>query len=177
MSLLEIRNEILNEFFEVDGNVATITFNFESVEEIIEENYGKGKKIKSDFFTKIDETLDLLPRKMKLRILIHFNNFDFDVNYFMDLVKKNLNFNNLERIIFEQRKIKRTFLMLGFGVSFFILYFLSLNYNFPQILTEIFNIAAWVFIWEAVTIFFIEFKDERRHHRNLKKRLLEFKII
>lgn len=69
-----------------------------------------------------------------------------------------------------RENLKKTITMLGVGLlPLFLKIFLHLFVGLGNEFTEIINIAAWVFLWEAVDLFFIKRVELRKVQlRNLK---------
>ena len=53
----------------------------------------------------------------------------------------------------------------------FILNNYSYNFILEDIISEILNITAWVFIWEAVTIYLLDHNERNYKNRKIYKRI------
>ena len=154
--------------------------------EIGAENYGDifsyynldgAEVLDSEFNNFLEAKADSIPLKYDLVLNFHIKNPDAYKEQEIKFAVKE----NYEREIHAiNRKIHNntmfSFYMLLSGILLFATYILLLYFKAPDIITIIFEIATWVFLWETVDSFFLE----RRHlkHERLKKyRLMKSKII
>lgn len=131
----------------------------------------------SEFNAFLETKADAIPMKYDLTLNFHVNNPDEAKEQEIKFALKE----NYEREIHAiNRKMHRNNLfslyMLMMGFIFFGLYVAIVQLDFYFAIKVVFEIATWVFFWEAVDSFFLE----RRHLKieRLKKfRLLNSKIV
>ena len=73
----ELRKELLENYFTLDGNVATLKLIYDSFIELVNLNFGdeKVEKLNDKLFSDISEAISLLPRNYKLNLEIVIKDF------------------------------------------------------------------------------------------------------
>jgi len=73
----EIQLEILQHYFTVENNVATLKLIYDTFSELINPNFGDDKieKLNDKLFSDIKEAVSLLPKKFKLNLHIVIKDF------------------------------------------------------------------------------------------------------
>lgn len=131
----------------------------------------------SEFNAFLETKADAIPMKHELTLNFHVKEPDEAKEQEIKFALKE----NYEREIHAiNRKMHRnnifSLYMLLMGFLFFVVYITIVHFNLYFAIKVIFEIATWVFFWEAVDSFFLE----RRHlkiERLKKYRLLKSKIV
>lgn len=122
-------------------------------------SYGEGENvaISGEVASFIDHSLKAIPPKENIKIVLRGNCISEDEQPVYEKSIKNY----YENIFLDvKRDLKRNtifslLLALAGGIYFMFIWLLSLAIDVP-ILIEALTIAGWVFIWEAIDIFFLE---------------------
>lgn len=165
--------EFLHEHFKVDDEKALVKVHmeYEKFSDLFNgEYFEKGYVINNSFQDKLLDVINYVPEPYKMNIEINIKDYEGhtkDECKSLYLSGINSTLNNANRRV--KRYSKWSLALLIIGVLFLIsnIIFLSLyssekidplffSQNLHDILSEIFDIAAWVFIWEAVTLYFME---------------------
>lgn len=177
---LERQIELLEKYYVVDREKKEITIdlNYDKASELLVEQGGKEKSFNIEVIDKIRLICDKFPIAFKVKVNIHIKEYE-DIN----VEELNQKFNDtLELTQYRARREKSFKWFLGtilvlLGV---ILLFLNIvgkthdwfgNETNVEIITEVIDIAAWVFVWEAVTLVFLEPTEETTLSIKFKKRL------
>lgn len=177
---IERQIELLEKYYEVDKEKkeVTINFHYDKASNLLVDFGGKTTLFNNEVITKIKEAIDKFPVFFKIKINLYIDDYEgFDPNLINEKFK-----DTLELTQYKARKEKSfkwlisTLLILA-GV---ILLFLNIvgqannwfgNETNKEIVIEIIDIAAWVFIWEAVTMIFLEPSEVSAFSLQLRKKL------
>ncbi|MDE6655929.1 MAG: hypothetical protein K2J85_02945, partial [Anaeroplasmataceae bacterium] len=159
----EWTREILKDYFIVDGNTLTAELYYDTFSELIDQNIGNDKveKLNETLFDKINEILNLVPRKYQIRFLIHIKDLgEYQFDEVERILKKNLMLKiygfSLER---KRKHITSLSLLFGGIVMLLASYFLS-RLEWPQIIFDVINISGTLLVWEAADVSLIERSEE-----------------
>lgn len=182
------QKQLLANYYDVDENnqIVTIKLQFDSIEDILDKTIiSKNNPIFSrDILEKINTLIDEIPLSYKIDIEFYINDFlDYDTHKIL----KSFN-DSLELVQFANRKANRkkwlsATIFFVLGISLLFLMIAGENGNWfkneiaGQIISEIIDISAWVFLWEAVTMIFLEFNDKMIFSLKLKKRINSISFI
>lgn len=120
----------------------------------------------------------MLPGKVNFEINLHLKDLDgYSPEKVADILNRNFSLLPYRDAIRNTKKIKLSITMLIVGIVFFVIEMLCKSFNWGDIAIEILDIAAWVFIWEAVTLFFLDYLGDKKEKRNFHKRLKKIYII
>lgn len=177
-------NKMLKNYFEFDENnkCVYVDLKFNDIEDIFDFSIGNYSlyMVKSEVIEKIDKILAMIPKRYSVEFKIKIKDTK-DVG--LDQIRANfmnsmglLNFNKYRT---NDRKEIGSISLLIFGIVLLILkivffdsgLFPNVSGLYKNIGSEVLDIAAWVFVWEAITIYFIELKLEKLKEKNMKKRI------
>jgi len=181
-------NSIMHKLYKVDENnkIVYVDLYFDKLSDIFQESNSKYRLFKQEFTDKFYDIFSMIDRKYKIKYIFHIkdleNNTKEDVS---ELFKFNFDYIICASLTKTKRKriIALTLLIIGFlllltnVILFNINLFPNINSTFAGIFSEILDIAAWVFVWEAVTIYFFEISASKFKHRAIYKKLIGFEII
>lgn len=177
----------LKDFFEVDENkkLVLVKYKYEKATDLFKnEISSKFPIIKEDFYLQLEDIFKMLPKGYKVSFIFEikdkcgYSNLELEKIFFT-----NIEFRHFSH--FKSTKSKKiiSYLLLLFGIiilllkiSFISTSIIKLDELAKNIIDEVLDIAAWVFIWEAVTIYFFDISSMRFKKRALEKKIYSFKF-
>ena len=185
IKLKEALKNVEDQFFEIDheNKKAIYRLEFDKVSDILNQNsITKKPLLNSEFLEWIRGSFDSIPRKYKIDIDIRFNDLE---GHTEEEIKDIFIYNCL----LEANKAKRSMLhkniiavgLLATGVVFTIgMILMEILWKSDDpikiVIGTIIEIAAWVTIWEALYVFLVENRENRRLKRNITRRFDEIKF-
>lgn len=182
--------ELLSQYYDLDNEnqIATINLYYDKVSDVFIKNYNQNKKptINEEVFENIKKSAEKIPLVYTLKIRFIFNNLE---DFFLDELKEDfysylaINDYYANKLIFHKSKLSLAILLIG--VLFLILnallkgFDLIINFSkaWQEIISEILDITAWVFVWEAVTIFYFERNGIKAKLASLRLRVHDIEFI
>ena len=168
--------------FNTETKVFDITLSYDSPDEVLETNFSNPEYpfFKNEVLNKVEELVDRVPMEYKSNLIFEFNSIgDYSLEGIEEAFNDAMELDNysVEKIKIKQLLTAVVLFLIGLTILFTKAtlsknsWFLDSSSNAPAILDEVFDISAWVFVWEAVTIFFLsrEYKDQASIF--LKKRI------
>lgn len=177
--LSQVPEELLDEYYQIDGNKANFSLNFKTIDDIVDETFigHKSLILEQDFEDKLKEYIALLPKKYELTININIEDTQgHSIDEIKSMFQNNTKLNKFKRLQSNSKKTGIAIAMTIVGSLFFLFYALGVNYNWWAILVEFLDIACWVFYWEAATIVFIDVLGENSKTKILQKRTKQINI-
>jgi len=182
--------ELLNQYYDLDNEnqIATINLYYDKVSDVFIKNYNQNKKptINEEVFENIKKSAEKIPLVYTLKIRFIFNNLE---DFFLDELKEDfysylaINDYYANKLISHKSKLSLAILLIG--VLFLVLnallkgFDLIINFSkaWQEIISEILDITAWVFVWEAVTIFYFERNGIKAKLASLRLRVHDIEFI
>lgn len=182
--------ELLSQYYDLDNEnqIATINLYYDKVSDVFIKNYNQNKKptINEEVFENIKKSAEKIPLVYTLKIRFIFNNLE---DFFLDELKEDfysylaINDYYANKLIFHKSKLSLAILLIG--VLFLVLnallkgFDLIINFSkaWQEIISEILDITAWVFVWEAVTIFYFERNGIKAKLASLRLRVHDIEFI
>lgn len=179
--LFDRQNRLLDYIYDVDkeNRIVTARIYFASIDDIIDSSYKKNLMLNSALWDKMEQVLKSVPFSYKV-------NFEFEIDdmkgcspdVLMAALEKNIDMKYLSFAISTRRKRRVALSLTAIGVLLLLINIIlqvlqPFNGVVENILVEIIDIAAWVFVWEAVTIYYIDGYEIRRGLKNIRKRILD----
>ncbi len=177
-------NKMLKNYFQFDEDkkCVYVDLKFNSVDDLFDTSVGNFSSlmVNKDAVDTMDNILKMIPKRYCVEFIIKIKDTK---NYPLDFIKKNfmtsMGLLNFMKYRDNHKKEIASISLLSFGILLLLLNVIFFGSNlFPNIsgtwkniASEILDIAAWVFVWEAITIYFIELKIEKIKERNMKKRI------
>lgn len=159
--------ELLKKYFTVNDKDHTVLVDlyYDSAEDIIDPRKGNGTNdlVKDEVLSDIKNIMGMIPTAYKIRLQIVIDDCKgYSPEQLMISLKDNIDFHFYEgkKEIMKNRRI--SILLLGLGIMILTFVgFVAMKHPFgtteaESIVTEVMDDAASVFIWEAVTIAFLE---------------------
>ncbi len=181
-------HDILQRYFDLDdeNGIATINVHYETLSDIfiIPEDESKSLIIKKDVLDKFDEQIKMLPNAYKVKFVIKIDDYeDYDPDEIKEVMYDNVRLTgyNVGRDLRNKTLVSLALLLVGIVFLVINIWYSSATDNDEGlvylIFSEIFDVAAWVFIWEAVTKFFIERSEVRNGARLTGQRLSGIEFV
>ncbi len=163
------RDYLLDKYFNIDkvNKIAFLNLHYDKASDILDVTSSKGEYlISDDTINSINNLIKMIPSKFKVEINLNiddYENFDKEgiLKSFNDTIE--MNYYQREQLV-KYRNLKVGFLVaIGVLLLSAMVYFKS-NYQetdtlSTSIISEVIDITAWVFIWEAVTVAFLSAID------------------
>ena len=152
----ELLMEILQNYFSIQDNIATLKLVYDTFAELVNPNFGDDKieKLNDTLFSDIREAVSLLPKKYKLHSYCAKAN--------MEIILKQ-----------KSKKLVAGWSLIGAGA---ITLLLSYIFRDQSLWFDLINISGTLFVWEGVNMAFIEKSFENKAMRTLAKSINKVSI-
>ncbi|MGM9874171.1 MAG: hypothetical protein ACI31G_04655 [Bacilli bacterium] len=182
------QKKLLNNYYEVDEEnmIATIKLKYHCIEDILDTAIiSKTTPVFSrEILEKLNYLIDEIPLGYKINIDFYIEDF---LNYDIHDILKSFN-DSLEKIQISNRKTNRrkhlvAAIFVILGISLLFLMIIGNNKSWfgseieGEIISEIIDISAWVFLWEAVTMLFLDINEKNIFSLKMKKRINSIAFI
>ncbi len=182
------KDELIKKYYDVNEEDKTMAlyYSFDDVSDFYE-NYtpsDENNLFSSEVIDKISDSIEMMPLTYKAKIIFEVENIDEVkskkvLESFNDSIELSLYFARVKR---QKRQLSAAILILVGITLIFILTILKSTGVFQSELqkdigSEVFDIMAWVFIWEATTLLFLEKPKEFKQSFQMKNRVKEIIII
>lgn len=181
--ILERELELYRKYYEVDeeNRIVHIVLHYETADELLEKDVSTFEKpqVKHEILERMSDLVRNIPETYRCDISLEIKDYQgYSSEKLMEAMKDSIEFARYK----SDKEIKRNwvvaslFVLIGL-IILLIAAFLStdsidwMDSTNGAIVKEILDIAAWVFIWEAVTILFISPNPERVVESSLRLRL------
>lgn len=179
--MFDKQNRLLDYIYDVDkeNRIVTAKIHFASIDDIIDPSYKKNLMLNDALWQKMEQVLKSVPFSYKVNFEFEIDDMkDYSLDVLMAALEKNIDMKYLGFAISTRRKRRAALSLTAIGILLLlgniILQVLQpFNGVVENILVEIIDIAAWVFVWEAVTIYYIDGYEMRRGLKNIRKRILD----
>lgn len=179
--------ELLKKYYDIDEEkkVVTIPLKFDKASELIDDKIINKKNyiIDHDVLADMTSTLRRIPVGYTVNYELHINDYeDYDPKRIVDSFNDSLELNNYNLAREGRKKILMAaiFLITGLSILFGVMVAKS-NKVFENIangdvFSEVFDIFAWVFIWEFITVLFLSPSEMEVNSRlfRLRVRTVDF---
>ena len=172
-------NSILNKYFKIEGNNATLELAYETFSELIDNNFGDNQveKLNSKLFEDIKNALFILPKNYKVNIVIRIKEFEnYNQKEVENIIKGNIEL-YLYSIKLNNYRKKRNGLVLSFiGTILLIASYFAQSLNLSNIIYDIINISGTLFVWEGISIAYIEKKEKIIENKKMTMMIKKIEI-
>lgn len=179
------QHDLLTKYFSVDDDkgIVTATVRFDSFDEMLNPNLGdqKERMLSEEVKDSIERVFKIVPRFYKVAFDFHigdFGHWTLDDAYRIFDENTKLWHWNTKRSLSWKSKGAIVLTLVGFIVLVINAMFVAFHWgdqieNGPlkEIISEILDIAAWVFIWEAVTLYFIDRNQIKFKEGDFRRRI------
>ncbi len=159
--------ELVEKYYYLDREkkIIDIDLNYDSVDDILEKEIGNpnNPQFSRSVLETMDSIIENIPTGYKVNLNLVLKDYkDYDPKVLMETFNNTL---ELRRYSSRKKRLnKQVFsgILIFIGISILLLMIICKNYiKFDneiqdEILNEVLDIAAWVFIWEAVTLLFLD---------------------
>ncbi|MBQ9449364.1 MAG: hypothetical protein IJU60_05775 [Acholeplasmatales bacterium] len=158
--------ELLKKYYDIDEEkrVVTIPLKFDKASELIDDKIINKKNyiIDHDVLADMTSTLRRIPVGYTVDYELHIKDYeDYDPKRIVDSFNDSLELNNYNLSREHRRKILMAAIFLITGLSILFGVFVAKANNIfdnianGDVFSEVFDIFAWVFIWEFITVLFL----------------------
>lgn len=169
--------EILQKYFQIQDNVATLKLVYDTFSELINPNFGDEKieKLNDKLFSDIKEAVNLLPPKYKLDLQIVIKDFgDYTLEECENIIKQNIYLVVYETIRSNNKKRVGGWSLIGVGALILLASYLLSDYN---LWFDLINISGTLFVWEGVNMAFLERNHDTKENVLLARAIKDIKIV
>ena len=171
---------ILEKYFTIEKDLLTFDLYYDTFSMLIDQSIGNDRveKLNDTLFDKIDELLELVPKKYKLNLVLHIKDLeDYQAEEVERIIKDNIML-KVYSIALERKKkhITGISLLIGGIVMLLTSYFLS-RLEWPQIIFDIINISGTLLVWESANITLIERSEEMKRVKQYVKKFKDIKLL
>jgi len=181
--ILERELELYRKYYEVDeeNRIVRIVLHYETAEDLLEKDVSTFERpqIKYEILERMSDLVRTVPETYRSDISLEIKDYQgYDSEKLMEAMKDSIEFARYK----SDKEIKRNwviaslFTLVGLVILLVAAFLSSSSFSWTDstngaIFKEILDIAAWVFIWEAVTILFISPNPEKIVESSLRLRL------
>lgn len=175
----KLNNLLLNKFFSVEGNVATVKLVYDTFAELINPNFGDEhtEKLNDKLFSDIKEAIEILPVTYKLNVEIVIREFgEYSREECEKIILQNITLSTYLALKSGKGHLVNGLTLIGIGAAVLIAsYFLhSTKYD---IVFDIVNIAGTLCVWEGVNTAFLERNIERKAAKRIAKTIQNIVVV
>lgn len=157
--------ELIDRFYDIEGEYAIIDLYFDTFSELIDAYIGDDnvEMFNNLFFDKLDDAFKIIPVHYKLKIKINIKELSgYTIDEADTIIRSNIQL-HVHRYRIENRRRKRKFGFLFAGGAFGLLLSYTLSQNYSIILlNDVLNIASTLLIWESSHAYIIDNSDYRK---------------
>ncbi len=175
--------ELYKKYYEVDteNRIIKMVFHFDSSLDIVEKETSTPERprIKHEVLEKISDKVRSIPEMYRADIVLEIKDYGpYSNKQLVESIKDSLSFIHFhsDRDFRRNCVIAALFTLIGLVILLFAAFLSSDSFAWVEstngtIIKEILDIAAWVFIWEAVSILFISPDPEKLIEKTLKLKM------
>ena len=158
----KLQEELLQNYFSINGNIATLKLVYDTFAELINPNFGDDKieKLNDKLFADIREAVSLLPRRFKLNLQILIKDFGAYTKVECEkIITQNLHLIGYQTLKQNNKKRAGGWSLIGIGAAILLVSYLLRNFD---LWFDLVNISGTLFVWEGVNTAFIERNHETK---------------
>ena len=172
----ELQMEILQNYFSIQDNIATLKLVYDTFAELVNPNFGDEKieKLNDTLFSDIREAVSLLPKKYKLNLQIVIKDFgEYSKEECEKIVIQNVKLSAYQTLKQQSKKLAAGWSLIGTGAITLLLSYIVRD---QSLWFDLINISGTLFVWEGVNMTFIEKSFENKAMRTLAKSIHKVSI-
>lgn len=172
----ELQMQILQHYFTIQGNTATLKLVYDTFAELVNPNFGdeKTERLNDKLYSDIRDAVSLLPKKFKLSVIIEIKDFgEYSKEECEKIITQNV---FLMAYHTNKRNNKRRasgLSLIGIGAIILLVSYLLRN---RDLWFDLINISGTLCVWEGVNTAFIERNLEHKEMINLAKSIQKITI-
>ena len=180
--------ELLEKYYNIDNEnkIISIDLHYQKVSDILLTNEGNINYplFKNEIIETVNNAIKRTPRDFKINIVFDIEDYE---NYNPKQIIESFN-DTLELGQYSARRSKQTknliaaiLILIGIILLFFMI--IGNNNNWfkegikSDIISEVIDIAAWVFIWEAVTMLFLEQPEQNKLALLIRRKVVQITML
>lgn len=174
--------ELFNEYYDTNPEDKTVTYSlhFEKATDLLDNKTGNPKKpiFSNDVLEEINSLIEKTPFIYKIKINLEITDYEsFEPKEIIKSFNDTLELNQYAARKSRQKKeiLAANLILVGIILLFFMV--ITKNNEWfgggtkTDIAVEVINIAAWVFVWEAVTMLFLEHSEQNIFALKIRRRV------
>ena len=170
----ERAGKLLPEFFEINGDVATIDLYYDSFEDLISQSFGAKDvcMMNQTFFQDVTDAFNLLPNRYYVKLRLNVRDLgQYSTDRAKEILENNIALKAYSIGLTELRKNLINLSTIGGGALILLLSYFLLRENVPAIIYDVVNITGTLFIWEATSSMLLEGNYEKSQAALLVKKI------
>lgn len=180
--------ELLEKYYNIDNEnkIISIDLHYQKVSDILLTNEGNINYFlfKNEIIETVNNAIKKTPRDFKINIVFDIEDYE---NYNPKQIIESFN-DTLELGQYSARRgkqLKNLIASILILVGIILLFFMIIGKNnnwFEEgiksdIISEVIDIAAWVFIWEAVTMIFLEQPEQNKFALKIRRKVVQITML
>lgn len=171
---LQRQIELLQKYYDIDTENRCITthLNIDKITDLFQNEVNMENRnplFKREIIDKMIQLSNQSPTDFKMNFIFEVNDFqDYDEDEMLGYLKDNIEILQFQSFVDKRKKFKKGIILLSIGILFlafnifgqFFHWFGKDTSFIYLILTEMIDISAWVFVWEAVAVMLLERGEE-----------------
>ena len=180
--------ELLEKYYNIDNDkkIINIDLHYQKTSDILLTNEGNNDYplFRNEIIETINNSIERTPRDYKVNIILDIEDYE---NYKPKQIIESFN-DTLELGQYSARRGKQLknliasiLILIGIILLFFMI--IGKNNNWfeegikSDIISEVIDIAAWVFIWEAVTMIFLEQPEQNKFALKIRRKVVQITML
>ncbi len=172
----KIQMQILQKYFSIRDNVATLMLVYDTFAELVNQNFGGDniEKLNDKLFSDIYEAVSLLPKQFKLNLQIAIKDFgEYTQSDCEKIIRQNIYLMAYRTIKANHRKSVNGWSLIGVGAVILIVSYFLRKYD---LWFDLVNISGTLFVWEGVNMAFLERNLEHKATKKLARAIQNITI-
>lgn len=172
----ELQMQILQNYFSIQGNIATLKLVYETFSELINPNFGDDstEKLNDKLYSDIREAISLLPKRFKLNLQIVIKDFgEYTKDECENIIKKNVGLVAYGAVKRNNKKLLIGCSLMSIGAGILLLSYLLRD---KELWFDLINISGTLCVWEGVNTAFIERNLENKATKAIAKTICNITI-
>lgn len=180
--------ELLEKYYNIDNDkkIINIDLHYQKTSDILLTNEGNNDYplFRNEIIETINNSIERTPRDYKANIILDIEDYE---NYKPKQIIESFN-DTLELGQYSARRgkqLKNLIASILILVGIILLFFMIIGKNnnwFEEgiksdIISEVIDIAAWVFIWEAVTMIFLEQPEQNKFALKIRRKVVQITML
>ncbi|MBO8427517.1 MAG: hypothetical protein IAC58_03060 [Firmicutes bacterium] len=174
-------HDLISEYFDVDDSngICKVNLTFDKFTDFFDVESAKKPLLKGALTERLNNIFLDIPNVYRLDLVIKIKDYEgYSKEEALEYFKNGTLFNTIKQIKLYHNKKILSLILLILGVITLLAMVLLNTYVFKnsddiasQIISEVLDIAAWVFVWEAVTIYFLDRSEDKYKWKRFNKRV------
>lgn len=179
---------LLKKYYEVDedNKIVTVDIHYDKASDFLNTNVGNIENpiIRDDALENVNNIIQNIPVAFKVKINFNIKDYEgYDSKNIIQSFNDTLELNQYTSRRNRQKKnlIAASLILVGVILLCFMVIGKNLNWfgedTKAEVIAEIINIAAWVFVWEAVSMLFLEKSEQKIFALRIRTRVSEIVML